>query len=121
LSVAKSTRYRTEHKISHIVSVCTDPVPADWPESGQKQLRIPIQDLDHEDLLVWMPKACRFIDESLREGGTVLIHSERGQSRSAAIAAAYCTSPTNPSPTPYSSPAVPSEPLVVLLLRSDVS
>lgn len=89
LQVARSTRYRTEHRITHIVSVCTDPVPADWPESGQKQLRIPIQDLDHEDLLIWMPIACRFIEQSLQEGGTLLIHSERGQSRSAAIAAAY--------------------------------
>lgn len=89
LQVARSTRYRTEHRITHIVSVCTDAVPADWPESGQSQLRIPVQDLDHEDLLIWMPIACRFIEQSLQEGGTVLIHSERGQSRSATIATAY--------------------------------
>jgi dual specificity phosphatase 12 len=75
--------------VSHIVSVCKDPVPADWPESGQQQLRIPVDDVDHEDLLIWMPRACEFIHTALSEGGTVLIHSERGQSRSATIAAAY--------------------------------
>jgi hypothetical protein len=64
-------------------------VPADWPESGQQQLRIAIDDADHEDLLIHMRTACEFIEKAVKDGGNVLIHSERGQSRSAAVAVAY--------------------------------
>lgn len=87
---ARSPRSLSERRISHIVSVCRDPIPADSPASGIRQLRIPIDDVDYADLLIHLPSACRFIHQALSEGGVVLVHCEQGLSRSAAVVAAYC-------------------------------
>ncbi|KDQ64306.1 hypothetical protein JAAARDRAFT_27931 [Jaapia argillacea MUCL 33604] len=86
---ARSTRALTERRISHIVSVCSEEIPADFPESGIKHLRIPIEDVDYADLLIHLPAACRFIHQALHERGVVLVHCVQGLSRSAAVVAAY--------------------------------
>lgn len=52
-------------------------------------MRIPIGDHDHEDILHYLTAACDFIDAALAGKGIVLVHSELGKSRSAAIVAAY--------------------------------
>jgi dual specificity phosphatase 12 len=54
-------------------------------------MRVPVQDAHHEDILIWMPHICRFIDEAIHAGGVVLVHGVHGLSRGAAIMAAYCT------------------------------
>lgn len=69
--------------------MCTDPIPADSPASGIRQLRIPIEDVDYADLLIHLPGACRFIQLAIQEGGVILVHCEQGLSRSAAVIAAY--------------------------------
>ncbi|KAF8261764.1 phosphatases II [Lactarius quietus] len=86
---AQSTRSLTERRITHIVSVCTEPIPAEHPQSGIGHMRVPVQDAHHEDLLIWMPAVCRFVDEALNAGGVVLIHGVHGLSRGATIMAAY--------------------------------
>jgi dual specificity phosphatase 12 len=86
---AQSTRSLTERRITHIVSVCTDPIPAHHPQSGIRYLRVPVEDQPYEDLLIWMSHTCRFIDEALRTGGVVLVHGVHGLSRGATIMAAY--------------------------------
>ncbi|KAF8488496.1 phosphatases II [Russula emetica] len=86
---AQSTRSLTERRITHIVSVCTEPIPAHHPQSGIRYLRVPVEDQSYEDLLIWMPHTCRFIDEALRTGGVVLVHGVHGLSRGATIMAAY--------------------------------
>lgn len=90
---AQSTRSLTERRITHIVSVCTEPIPAHHPQSGIRYLRVPVEDQPYEDLLIWMPHTCRFIDEALRTGGVVLVHGVHGLSRGATIMAAYRTIP----------------------------
>ena len=87
---ARSSRSLTERRISHIISVCPDPIPAELPESGLTHMRISIEDVDYADLLSHLPAACRFIDQAMRDGGTVLVHCVQGLSRSAAVVAAYC-------------------------------
>lgn len=87
---ARSSRSLTERRISHIISVCPDPIPAELPESGLTHMRIPVEDVDYADLLTHLPRACRFIDHALRNGGTVLVHCVQGLSRSATVIAAYC-------------------------------
>lgn len=79
----------TERRITHIVSVCVEPIPAHHPQSGIRYLRVPVEDRPDEDLLFWMPHTCRFIDEALRSGGVVLVHGVHGLSRGATIMAAY--------------------------------
>jgi dual specificity phosphatase 12 len=56
-------------------------------------MRVPVHDAHHEDLLIWMPHTCRFIDEALHAGGVVLVHGVHGLSRGATIMAAYCMIP----------------------------
>jgi dual specificity phosphatase 12 len=89
LAIAKSTRYLTEHKVTHMVSVCIEEVPAQWRQSGIEHLRIPVEDVDAADILGWLPAAVQFIANARRAGGVVLVHSVLGQSRSAVVAAAY--------------------------------
>jgi dual specificity phosphatase 12 len=97
---AQSTRSLTERRITHIVSVCTEPIPAHHPQSGIRYLRVPVEDRPDEDLLFWMPHTCRFIDEALRSGGVVLVHGVHGLSRGATIMAAYCTISVHPCSNP---------------------
>jgi dual specificity phosphatase 12 len=84
LAAALSPRTISERQITHIVSVCTDPIPADLPAGGIKQLRIPVPDVDYADLLIHFPAACHFIQKALDGGGSVLVHCNQGLSRSAA-------------------------------------
>jgi protein-tyrosine phosphatase len=55
-------------------------------------LRIPVEDSDEADLLVWLRSASEFIYRAIESGGIVLVHSHLGQSRSAAVVAAHCRS-----------------------------
>ena len=87
---ARSTRSMTENNITHIVSVCSDPIPGEVPASGICHMRIPVEDVDYADLLIHLPSACQFIDQALRSGGVVFVHCVQGISRSAAVVAAYC-------------------------------
>jgi dual specificity phosphatase 12 len=63
---ARSTRSMTENHITHIVSVCADPIPGEAPTSGISHMRIPVEDVDYADLLIHLPSACQFIDQALR-------------------------------------------------------
>jgi hypothetical protein len=90
IMAARSTRSMTENRITHIVSVCADPIPGEVPASGICHMRIPVEDVDYADLLIHLPSACQFIDHALRSGGVVFVHCVQGISRSAAVVAAYC-------------------------------
>ncbi|KAF8812264.1 phosphatases II [Phlegmacium glaucopus] len=89
IMAARSTRSMTDNHITHIVSVCADPIPAEAPGSGICHMRISVEDVDYADLLIHLPAACRFIDQALRSGGVVFVHCVQGISRSAAVVAAY--------------------------------
>ena len=80
----------TDNGITHIVSVCTDPIPGEVPASGICHMRIPVKDVYYADLLIHLPSACQFIDQALRSGGVVFVHCVQGISRSATVVAAYC-------------------------------
>lgn len=89
LVAARASRAISERQITHIVSVCTNPIPADLPAGGFKQLRIPVDDVDYADLLIHFPAACKFIHQAIASGGTVFVHCGEGVGRSAAVVAAY--------------------------------
>ncbi|KAG6337220.1 hypothetical protein ID866_1850 [Astraeus odoratus] len=93
IHAAKSSRSLTERRITHVVSVCNDSIPAEVPESGIHHLRIPVEDVDFADLLIHLPAACQFIDQAISSGGAVLVHCYQGLTRSATVVAAYlmCT------------------------------
>ncbi|KAG6378741.1 protein-tyrosine phosphatase-like protein [Boletus reticuloceps] len=93
IHAARSPRSITERRITHIVSVCNDAIPAEIPESGIAHLRVPVEDVDFADLLIWLPTACQFIEQAIAAGGVVLVHCNQGLTRSATVVAAYlmCT------------------------------
>ncbi|KAG6835971.1 hypothetical protein H0H93_012710 [Arthromyces matolae] len=98
------------HKITHVLSVCKERIPADQPGSGTFHMRIPVEDVDYEDLLVYLPSACQFIDKALQNGGNVLVHCVQGLSRSAAVVAAYRGEPTSVVSYFISTPTSPPTP-----------
>ncbi|KAJ7581281.1 protein-tyrosine phosphatase-like protein [Mycena floridula] len=89
ITAGRSSRSLTEHRITHILSVCADDIPAQGPNSGIHHMRIDVPDFDYADLLIHLPSAVRFIDQALKNGGVVLVHCVQGTSRSAAVVAAY--------------------------------
>lgn len=74
LVAARSTRSLSERRITHVLSVCADLIPAELPQSGIRHMRIPIEDVDYADLLIHLPSACQFIDNAIRSGGRILVH-----------------------------------------------
>ncbi|KJA29843.1 hypothetical protein HYPSUDRAFT_126880 [Hypholoma sublateritium FD-334 SS-4] len=89
IMAARSTRSLAENRITHILSVCTDPIPSEVPEAGIRHKRIAVEDVDYADLLIHLPAACDFIEQALNSGGVVLVHCVQGLSRSATVVAAY--------------------------------
>lgn len=90
LTTASTPAGLHERKITHIVSVCNEPIPAHHPQSGYVIHRIPVEDVPTEDLLIHLPAACQFIDNAMRTpGAVVLVHCVQGLSRSACVVAAY--------------------------------
>jgi len=89
LQAARSSRSLAEKQITAILSVCTDEIPAEAPQSGIRHMRIAVEDRDNANLLIHLPTACQFIHQALRERKVVLVHCCQGLSRSAAVIAAY--------------------------------
>jgi dual specificity phosphatase 12 len=86
---ARSTRTLAERRITHILSVCCDQIPAERHDSGIAHKRIAVEDVDYADLLIHLPEACRFIEDALRSNGVVLVHCGQGLSRGPAVVAAF--------------------------------
>lgn len=84
LSSALALDVHPELGITHLVSVCPE-----YASRGPNHLSIPVQDSEYEDLLLHLPKACRFIQAALDQGGKVLVHCVMGISRSATVISAY--------------------------------
>ena len=91
LTTASTPQGLHERKITHIVSVCNEPIPAHHPQSGYVIHKIPVEDSPTEDLLIHLPAACQFIHNAMQTpGAVVLVHCVQGLSRSACVVAAYC-------------------------------
>jgi hypothetical protein len=52
-------------------------------------LRIPISDMEEEDIGCYFDEARSFIDSAAAAGGAVLVHCHEGKSRSATLVLAY--------------------------------
>lgn len=91
LTTASTPAGLHERNITHIVSVCHEPIPAHHPQSGYVIHRIPVKDEPTEDLVIHFPAACQFIHNAMMTpNAVVLVHCVQGLSRSAAVVAAYC-------------------------------
>ncbi|KAJ2806122.1 tyrosine protein phosphatase yvh1 [Coemansia helicoidea] len=76
-----------EAGITHILSVASHYV-ASYPTRFTYKL-VSIDDLPEENIIQHFPECNRFIGAALAGGGRVLVHCLAGQSRSAAVAAAF--------------------------------
>ncbi|KAL0577895.1 hypothetical protein V5O48_004090 [Marasmius crinis-equi] len=94
LASAKAPEVRERLGITHILSVCQD-----FHSTGPNHLSICVADSEYEDILIHLPKACKFIQSALDEGGRVLVHCVMGVSRSTTVLAAYLMQSRRISPT----------------------
>lgn len=56
---------------------------------GVAELRVPVFDDPHEDLLVHLEPTCAAMEAAVRAGGACLVYCKNGRSRSAAVCTAY--------------------------------
>ncbi|KIL58965.1 hypothetical protein M378DRAFT_27261 [Amanita muscaria Koide BX008] len=95
LSAALSKSHCRSIGTTHVLSVCPDypstPTESNASESDleTRHLTIAVHDSEYEDLLIHLPRACRFIESAVSGGGKVLVHCVMGISRSATVVAAY--------------------------------
>jgi len=87
LASAQSLEHRQKLQVTHIVSVCQEYLPTGGGPNSH--LYIPVDDTEYEDLLIHLPRAYRFIQEALNDGGRVLVHCVMGISRSATVVAGF--------------------------------
>ncbi|KAJ2375094.1 tyrosine protein phosphatase yvh1 [Coemansia sp. RSA 2607] len=73
--------------ITHILTVASHYPPSHPSDFTYKT--ISIDDLAEENIIQYFPECNRFIADALAAGGRVLVHCMAGQSRSAAVTAAY--------------------------------
>ena len=85
LFTAMSSKVKSKHRITHIVSVSPD-----YPSTGPEHLVVSVDDEAHENLLQHLNTACQFIQNALDSNGRVLVHCLMGVSRSATVVAGYC-------------------------------
>lgn len=52
-------------------------------------MNISVEDTEYDNLLIYLPKVCAFIQDALDHGGRVLVHCVMGISRSSAAVAAF--------------------------------
>ncbi|KAK7440256.1 hypothetical protein VKT23_017196 [Stygiomarasmius scandens] len=84
LAAATSTETLERLGITHILSVCPE-----FASTGPNHMNISVDDSEYDDLLIFLPRACQFIQQALEGEGRVLVHCVVGVSRSATVAAAY--------------------------------
>jgi hypothetical protein len=93
-------RLKREFGVTAVLSVQTDDDLDSWgiywdkmqacyQQLGLEARRVPVRDLDPDDLRRMLPKCVGVLDELLREGHTVFLHCNAGANRSPTIAIAY--------------------------------
>merc|ERR1712224_575382 len=60
---------------------CTLDIPSPHENAGIKYCSVPVRDLLGADILPYLEGAAMFIDQHIRDGGSVVVHCERGVSR----------------------------------------
>jgi dual specificity phosphatase 12 len=88
LDSARSLRFIAEKRITAVLSLCDEFVPAQDRTLRIWHARVAVAE-EHADLLVELPRAVAFVAQALAQGHGVLVHSVHGQSRAPAVVAAY--------------------------------
>lgn len=86
--IAQNFDVLTENCITHIINCASTIVPSSFQECFQ-YLNLPLFDNHSQDITGYFYHTFNFIDDAIAEGGKVLIHCEKGVSRSPSILIAY--------------------------------
>jgi len=75
--------------ITHVLNATEDLLLPDEDHCFASVLRVPLRDVEEEDIRPHLPLAAAFIDDAMAQGGGVLVHCHAGQSRSCTIVLAW--------------------------------
>jgi len=76
--------------ITHVLNCCGDFYRGDVP--GIHRMSLDIQDTADFPIMEQLPRAIEFIAGALKSGGRILVHCQKGKSRSVTVVAAYLMS-----------------------------
>lgn len=68
---------------------CTYVFPNVYEQDGIEYCRVSIEDDPGANILVWLDGAAQFINRHISRGGSVLVHCQKGVSRSSSVVIAY--------------------------------
>eukprot|EP01017_Pseudomicrothorax_dubius_P016765 TRINITY_DN1896_c0_g2_i1.p1 TRINITY_DN1896_c0_g2~~TRINITY_DN1896_c0_g2_i1.p1 ORF type:complete len:690 (+),score=155.55 TRINITY_DN1896_c0_g2_i1:43-2112(+) len=90
---AQDLEFIVTNKVARVINTAARQIPNHWETIGVVYLSFPWFDNDTQIIFdakdEVFNKTIAFIEEGLAQGGSVLVHSLRGQSRSSSIVAAY--------------------------------
>lgn len=78
----------SDHGIRHIIN-CTADRPNYFETAGVQYLQVKVNDHKDDDIQQYFDGACAFIEQARHAGSSVLVHCQKGMSRSTTIVLAY--------------------------------
>ncbi|KAM3139380.1 hypothetical protein pb186bvf_008600 [Paramecium bursaria] len=85
---AQDLDYLTLNKVTRIINCCSQQIPNHWEQLGFKYYSLPWLECQN-NFIINIQDCYNFIDQALKNGESVLVHSVRGQQRTTIVISIY--------------------------------